>query len=261
MSIIDGKMFHMNAELLTSNELDPSPLRDTELVQEIQFLTARLAAKGNNHANKLLEGLDLNVRQFSVLALAASDLKPTQREMSAFVALDPSQIVALVDTLEDRDLVKLGTDRRDRRSKNIVATDAGEKLYRKARATTITAEVHVLANLTEAERDQLRELLTKATLSQTATLCKLRDTADAASRFVFASVGTARAIAAFGLCQTPSGATHQQRPQISESYNELACHQDRTARRSRSDRDLRGLPLLREGPLPISRQLLRTRQR
>ena len=70
MSIIDGKMFHMNAELLTSNELDPSPLRDTELVQEIQFLTARLAAKGNNHANKLLEGLDLNVRQFSVLALA-----------------------------------------------------------------------------------------------------------------------------------------------------------------------------------------------
>ncbi|MDN6533448.1 MAG: MarR family transcriptional regulator, partial [Yaniella sp.] len=102
----------MNAELLTSNELDPSPLRDTELVQEIQFLTARLAAKGNNHANKLLEELDLNVRQFSVLALAASDLKPTQREMSAFVALDPSQIVALVDTLEDRDLVKRETDRR-----------------------------------------------------------------------------------------------------------------------------------------------------
>lgn len=154
----------MNAELLTANELDPSPLRDTELVQEIQFLTARLAAKGNNHANKLLEELDLNVRQFSVLALAASELKPTQREMSAFVALDPSQIVALVDTLEDRGLVKRETDRRDRRSKNIVATEDGEKLYRRARAITITAEDHVLSKLTETERDQLRELLTKATL-------------------------------------------------------------------------------------------------
>lgn len=154
----------MNAELLTDNELDPSPLRDTELVQEIQFLTARLAAKGNSYANKLLEELDLNVRQFSVLALAASDLKPTQREMSAFVALDPSQIVALVDTLEDRDLVKRETDRRDRRSKNIVATDAGEKLYRQARAITITAEDHVLTKLTETERDQLRALLTKAAL-------------------------------------------------------------------------------------------------
>ncbi|WP_245540569.1 MarR family winged helix-turn-helix transcriptional regulator [Yaniella halotolerans] len=164
MSIIDGKMFHMNAELLTANELDPSPLRDTELVQEIQFLTARLAAKGNNHANKLLEELDLNVRQFSVLALAASELKPTQREMSAFVALDPSQIVALVDTLEDRGLVKRETDRRDRRSKNIVATEDGEKLYRRARTITITAEDHVLSKLTETERDQLRELLTKATL-------------------------------------------------------------------------------------------------
>jgi len=154
----------MNAELLTANELDPSPLRDTELVQEIQFLTARLAAKGNNHANKLLEELDLNVRQFSVLALAASELKPTQREMSAFVALDPSQIVALVDTLEDRGLVQRETDRRDRRSKNIVATAAGEQLYSKARTITTTAEDHVLSKLTETERDQLRELLTKATL-------------------------------------------------------------------------------------------------
>ncbi len=154
----------MNAELLTSTDLDPSPLRDTELVQEIQFLTARLAAKGNAYANKLLEELDLNVRQFSVLALAASELKPTQREMSSYVALDPSQIVALVDTLESRGLVKRETDRRDRRSKNIVATTEGEKLYKQARGITMTAEDHVLTDLTLAERDQLRELLTKATL-------------------------------------------------------------------------------------------------
>ena len=154
----------MNAELLTANDLDPSPLRDTELVQEVQFLTARLAAKGNSHANKELEAVDLNVRQFSVLALAASSLKPTQREMSAFVALDPSQIVALVDALEDRGLVTRETDRNDRRSKNIVATKAGEKLYREARAITMEAEDHVLTNLTSSERDQLRELLIKATL-------------------------------------------------------------------------------------------------
>lgn len=154
----------MNTELLTTNDLDPSPLRDTELVQEIQFLTARLAAKGNSYANKLLEEVELNVRQFSVLALAASALKPTQREMSAFVALDPSQIVALVDTLEDRGLVTRETDRRDRRSKNIVATAEGQKLYSQARKITLSAEDHVLSNLTEDERDQLRELLTKATL-------------------------------------------------------------------------------------------------
>ena len=132
----------MNAELLEANELDPSPLRETEMAKEIH-LTARLAAKGNAYANKLLEEVDLNVRQFSVLALAASELKPTQREMSSFVALDPSQIVALVDTLEDRNLVKRETDRRDRRSKNIVATAEGEKLYRQARAITMTAEDHV----------------------------------------------------------------------------------------------------------------------
>ena len=153
----------MNAELLTAHDLDPSPLLETELVQEIQFLTARLAARGNSYANQLLAEVDLNVRQFSVLALAASDLKPTQREMSSFVALDPSQIVALVDTLEDRKLVKRETDSRDRRSKNIVATAQGEKLYRQAREITLKAEDRVLGNLSSSERDQLRMLLTKAT--------------------------------------------------------------------------------------------------
>ena len=152
----------MNAELLTANDLDPSPLLETELAQEIQFLTARLAARGNSYANKLLAELDLNVRQFSVLALAASELKPTQREMSSFVALDPSQIVALVDTLEDRKLVKRETDRRDRRSKNIVATTQGEKLYRQAREITLKAEDRVLGNLSSSERDQLRALMIKA---------------------------------------------------------------------------------------------------
>src|SRR5690625_5753392 len=154
----------MNAELLTSTDLDPTPLRDTVQAQEIQFHTARLAARGNNHANELLAELDLNVRQFSVLALAASDLKPTQREMSAYVALDPSQIVALVDALEDRNLVKRETDPRDRRSKNIVATSEGEKLYRRARMITMTAEDHIMTKLTAEERDQLRALLTKVAL-------------------------------------------------------------------------------------------------
>lgn len=157
-------MFHMNAELLAANDLDPSPLRETEMAKEIQFLTARLAAKGNSYVNRLLEEVELNVRQFSVLALAASDLKPTQREMSSFVALDPSQIVALIDTLEQRKLVKRETDPNDRRSKNIVATPAGEKLYSKARQITRQAEDEVLAKLTTQERDQLRSLLTKVTL-------------------------------------------------------------------------------------------------
>jgi len=154
----------MNTEQLQANDFDPSPLRETEIATEVQFLTRRLAAKGNAYTNKLLEEVDLNVRQFFVLALAASDLQPTQREMSAFVVLDPSQIVALVDTLEDRDLVKRETDLQDRRLKNIVATSKGEKLYRQARKITRTAEDHLLEKLTTEERDQLRSLLTKVVL-------------------------------------------------------------------------------------------------
>ncbi|QCU77076.1 MarR family transcriptional regulator [Citricoccus sp. SGAir0253] len=132
-----------------------------ELAQQVQFLTARARGRGSGHANMMLADLGIKVRQYSVLSLAASGLKPSQRELGEFLALDPSQIVALVDSLEQIGAVQRETDPRDRRSKIIVATESGLELFERARTVLLESEDVTLGTLSQRERRQLRTLLMK----------------------------------------------------------------------------------------------------
>lgn len=133
----------------------------TELAGQVQFLTARARAKGSAHGNQVLAELGLKVRQYSALSLAASGLKPTQRELGEFLDLDPSQVVALIDFLERRGAVRRDIDPRDRRSRTIMATDEGLELHEQATRALRKSEDITLANLTRGEREQLRALLVK----------------------------------------------------------------------------------------------------
>lgn len=131
------------------------------LAREVAFLTARARSRGNAMANRLLQELDLKVRHYAVLAMACSGTNPSQRELGSFLDLDPSQVVALVDALEQRGLIRRAPDPRDRRSKILIATDAGHAMYSQAAERTREAEERMLKTLTAAERDQLRDLLAK----------------------------------------------------------------------------------------------------
>jgi DNA-binding MarR family transcriptional regulator len=136
-------------------------LTTSALATEIEFLNARARSIGSAIANDLLQEFGLRVRSYSVLALACSGFGPTQRQLAEFLRLDPSQIVALVDELESAGFVRREPDPTDRRSKIIVATTAGERLYSRAAEATRRAEDLALTALTSAERDQLRALMTK----------------------------------------------------------------------------------------------------
>ncbi len=146
---------------MTTRPLTANRLHETSLAQEIQFLLARARAQGNSRANELLAAENLKVRSFSVLSLACSGMNPTQRELGEFLHLDPSQIVALVDELEKRGLVKREVDPSDRRSKIITATNDGHALYDRAYALTMAAEDDYLGTLSRRERTQLRAILQK----------------------------------------------------------------------------------------------------
>lgn len=136
----------------------------TDLADETEFLAARARSLGSSRANAALAPLDLKVRSYSVLSLACSGAKPSQRELAEFLALDPSQIVALVDQLEKRGAVTRKADPRDRRSNIIVATAAGRRLYADAAQAVRAASDESLSALTEAERGQLRALLRRVAL-------------------------------------------------------------------------------------------------
>ncbi len=136
-------------------------LQNSALATEIEFLNARARSVGSAIANEFLREVGLRVRSYSVLALACSGFSPTQRQLAEFLRLDPSQIVALVDELESAGYVRREADPTDRRSKAIVASPEGERLYARAADLTRRAEERALAALTPAERDQLRALMTK----------------------------------------------------------------------------------------------------
>jgi DNA-binding MarR family transcriptional regulator len=137
-------------------------LRSTRLAGQIQFLTARARSRGTGHANTLLKAeLGLKVSHFSVLSVAAHGTNPTQRELSEFLDLDPSQVVSLVDVLEKRGLVERLTDPKDRRSRMIAVTDEGHRIEQLGFELTEASDREVLGNLSPAERGQLRELLTR----------------------------------------------------------------------------------------------------
>lgn len=131
----------------------------TDLASEVEFLTARARSIGTARANANLAPLDLRVSSYCVLALACSGTNPSQRELAEFLRLDPSQIVSLIDRLENRGAVRRESDVRDRRSKVVAATASGRTLYARARVAVREAEDESMAPLSAEERLQLKALL------------------------------------------------------------------------------------------------------
>ena len=91
----------------------------------------------------------------------APAMEPSQRELSEFLGLDPSQVVSLIDDLQGRGLVERKPDKRDRRSRIIVATPEGRRLLREALPAAQAAGDANFASLTDEERKTLSTLLAK----------------------------------------------------------------------------------------------------
>lgn len=148
---------HIDERRLTATAIR---LQGRSLASDLEFLTARARAVGTRRANEKLEPLGLKVRSYVVLALACDDEQPSQRELAEFLMLDASQIVSLVDDLEQRGLVAREVDPRDRRSNVIMATTKGRQLFTKAQRAIADAQDESLRALSATEQVELKRLLT-----------------------------------------------------------------------------------------------------
>jgi len=115
------------------------------------FLLARANALSLADATASLAAQGLKVRSYSVLALAVAGSRPTQRELSEFLRLDPSQIVSVIDDLEHRGWVRREPDPSDRRVNVVVATDAGRAACATAREAVESAQRAHFASLDDDE--------------------------------------------------------------------------------------------------------------
>lgn len=145
---------------------EPVAAVEPDLAGEIEFLTVRAAASGTRLARARLRPLGLNVRSYSVLALAGSGDGWSQRAIAAYLDLDPSQVVSLVDELEAKGLLTREVDAADRRARRVRATPAGTDLLVHARQAAAEAEDEALAALAPEERAVLLRLLRRIVFAE-----------------------------------------------------------------------------------------------
>jgi len=147
-------MSSTNPASTTGERLDQSTL-----ASDLGFLLARANAIALAGSHAALAEHGLKVRSYSVLAITAENLRPSQRELASFLRLDPSQIVAIVDDLQARGLVVRQPDPADRRTNVVVATEKGRAVHALAREAMRAAELRAHVALTTSQREQLGGML------------------------------------------------------------------------------------------------------
>lgn len=129
-----------------------------ELATDPVFLLIRAGAVGRSRGNAVLRELGFKTRDYSILSTAATR-EVTQKDLASFLMLNPSQVVALVDDLEDRGLVQRTTSPHDRRAKIVGVTAAGRRAFTRARKLLAATHEDLLGPLSEQERDVLLRVL------------------------------------------------------------------------------------------------------
>jgi DNA-binding MarR family transcriptional regulator len=138
----------------------PAPPRlAKELVKSSGFLLAKLGMGFKAKALAKLEGAGFDPYHYSVLAILGEGARETQAMIADTLALDPSRLVALLDALEDRELVVRQRDPDDRRRHVVTITDEGKRELSRLRAIVKEVEDEFFAPLDAQSRKAFHETL------------------------------------------------------------------------------------------------------
>ena len=137
------------------------PCLPRELVSSPVFLLGRLGFELKRHAIEELEDAGFSLYDYSVLAMAAEGACEAQTSIADVLKLDRSQLVGLLDGLEQRGLVERRRDPSDRRRHVVRLTPEGKRALGKLRTLSAKLDDELLAPLDEKERKQLHALLLK----------------------------------------------------------------------------------------------------
>lgn len=112
-------------------------------------------------AHALSEHTGLHPREFGVLNMLARNPGVTQHEIGTGAGVDPSTMVATLDSLEERGLAERRPHPDDRRKRAVYLTAKGEETLREGRKVGQAVARQVFGALSTEERKQLHSLLRK----------------------------------------------------------------------------------------------------
>jgi DNA-binding MarR family transcriptional regulator len=137
----------------------PVPRVAKELLASSGFLLARLGFGFKARALAKLEEAGFDPYDYAVLAIVDEYVRQTQATIAEALALDPSRLVAVLDSLEERELVDRQRDPDDRRRHLVSITGAGKRQLSRLRAVVKELEDAFFEPLDSDSRAALHELL------------------------------------------------------------------------------------------------------
>lgn len=112
-------------------------------------------------ARRLEEQLGLHPREFGVLNVLERNPGITQQAIGEHAGVDPSTMVATLDSLEARGLAERRPHPGDRRKRSVQLTPEGERVLHEGRKVAAAVGKEVFGTLSGEERDQLNGILRK----------------------------------------------------------------------------------------------------
>ena len=146
--------------------MDEAAERRESLAQSVGFLLSKLGFHTSARFAQALAPLGIEPRQFGILRYVASAEGQSQQALGAAMHIPPSGMVAIIDDLESRGLVERRPNPRDRRAHALHLTAKGRRLYDRALEVAVAHEADLCEPLTEAERQQLLDLLQRVAASE-----------------------------------------------------------------------------------------------
>ncbi|MCX5285460.1 MULTISPECIES: MarR family winged helix-turn-helix transcriptional regulator [unclassified Streptomyces] len=133
-----------------------------ERIQSLpSWLVGRVAARARGLVAEALATEGLKLMHHAVLA-ASSEYGPlAQAELGRRVAVDPKDVVGILNDLQQAGLVLRAPDPDDRRKNAVTITPKGADVLTRCAALAEAANAELLAPLTPDEQGQLTALLTR----------------------------------------------------------------------------------------------------
>ena len=137
----------------TNNSVIP-----TALLESPSFQLERLRRRTREGVEAALQTQRTTLREYWVLTCLVAETASSQSALSETLAIDASDMVRLLDALEDHGWAKRERDPKDRRRQIVASTKKGAKVHKDLAELVSAAEDEALDESTNKQLKHLRKL-------------------------------------------------------------------------------------------------------
>jgi DNA-binding MarR family transcriptional regulator len=161
-----------------------------ELAESTAYLLVSLGVSCKARVQARVDDAGFEIYDYSVLALLGEGARTTQAAIADILLLDPSRLVALLDSLEERGMIARQRDPQDRRRHVVSITPEGAEQLVRMRRVVAAIEDEFFSPLSDVERATLHELLVKLAVQNDPRCCPMDEEAVALFEAEVRSAGT-----------------------------------------------------------------------